>query len=82
MRKSFCGRLILARLLEFLLDYGGSLVCIYIRTKETSSVQKKKKKKMQFTGTFPNLRNLLIKPVASLMWKGSFSAKGLWNSPT
>ena len=33
--------------------------------------------KIQFTGTFPNLLNLLIKSVMSLMWEGSFCAKGL-----
>ena len=38
--------------------------------------------KMQFSGTFPNSHNLLMKSVVSFMWDGSFSAKGLRNSST
>ena len=42
---------------------------------ETSKVAK-----MQFSGTLPNSRNLLMKSVESFMCDGSFSAKGLRNS--
>ena len=38
--------------------------------------------KMQFSGTLPNSRNLLMKFVVSFMCDGSFSAKGLRNSST
>ena len=54
-----------------------SSVSILVYRLETSSVHK-----MQFSGTFLNLRNLLMKSVVSLMCDGSLSAKGLRNSCT